>query len=440
MKIDWMKRIVLVFCLLLGGGFLFAQDGAYSSFTPYSVFGVGDLYRSGTAFNKGMGGVGVALRNKRYVNVMNPAAVTARDTLSIMADFALESTNKMLTQGDVNSAQNTFNLHDFIFSFPVYRKSAMYFGLQPFSSIGYNFTSPVTDPAIIGHTGNVTYTSEGSGSVYNLFIGGGVTLWDHWSFGIEYDHFFGNLKKDTGMTFSNASYRNIVSGYSMMLRGNSAKLGVQYEKALDNGLIFTAGATYRFGTNMTGYVHDRQIATLSSSLDTLRYVSDTLSHGAGRAKFGDELAIGVALRSGRKWMAEIDYIRSDWSRSGMDKVTGFKNTGASTFSATTAQSIRAGFSYTPNYNDSRYYLRRVDYRIGTYYDRAYYKLDGNNIDSFGVTFGVTLPIAKAYNYITLGVDIGQRASKRDNLVRERYVNFTISMNIFDLWFIKPRYD
>jgi hypothetical protein len=40
----------------------------------------------------------------------------------------------------------------------------------------------------------------------------------------------------------------------------------------------------------------------------------------------------------------------------------------------------------------------------------------------------------------LGVDIGQRASKRDNLVRERYVNFTISMNIFDLWFIKPRYD
>ena len=440
MKIDWMKRITLVFCLLLGGGFLFAQDGAHSSFTPYSVFGVGDLYRTGTAFNKGMGGVGVALRNKRYVNIMNPAAVTARDTLSVMADFALESTNKIFSQGDNRSAENTFNLHDFVFSFPVYRKSAMYFGLQPFSSIGYNFSSPITDPAVIGHTGNVTYLSAGSGSVYNLFIGGGVTLWDNLSFGIEYEHLFGNLEKDTGMTFSNSSFRNIVSGYSMILRGNTVKLGVQYERPLNNGLILTAGATYRLGTNMTGYVHDRQIATHSSSRDTLRYVTDTLSHNAGRAKFGDELAIGIALRSGRKWMAEIDYILSDWSGSGMDKVTGFRNAGSSVFSATAAHSLRAGFSYTPNYNDSRYYMRRVDYRIGTYYDRAYYKLDGNNIDSFGLTFGATFPITKAYNYITVGVDIGQRASKRENLVRERYVNFTISFNIFDLWFIKPRYD
>ena len=126
--------------------------------------------------------------------------------------------------------------------------------------------------------------------------------------------------------------------------------------------------------------------------------------------------------------------------SGMDKVTGFRNAGSSVFTATVAQSVRAGFSYTPNYNDSRYYMRRVDYRIGAYYDKAYYKLDGNNINAFGVTFGATFPITKQYNYITVGVDIGQRASKRDNLVRERYVNFTVSFNIFDIWFVKPRYD
>ena len=41
---------------------LSAQNGAYNGFSPYSVYGIGDLHAAGTAFNASMGGVGIATR------------------------------------------------------------------------------------------------------------------------------------------------------------------------------------------------------------------------------------------------------------------------------------------------------------------------------------------------------------------------------------------
>jgi len=141
-----------------------------------------------------------------------------------------------------------------------------------------------------------------------------------------------------------------------------------------------------------------------------------------------------------KWMMELDYLRSDWSKTGMDQVTGFKNVGTSSFSVTNSQSVRFGMEYVPNRSDIRYYYRRCAYRMGAYYNQDYYKIDGNMVNSAGVTLGVTLPVFRWYNGVTLGVDLGQRGNVKGNMVRERYANFTIGFNIFDIWFQKPRYD
>ena len=84
-----------------------AQDGTYGAYSPYSIYGIGDIAKEGTAYNKSMGGTGIATRNRRFINYMNPAAVTARDTLSFMADFGLVQKNTLYRQGDLRSANNT---------------------------------------------------------------------------------------------------------------------------------------------------------------------------------------------------------------------------------------------------------------------------------------------------------------------------------------------
>jgi len=434
------SRLSILAVSLLCGTSLFAQSGAYSGFTPYSVFGIGDIAKDGTAYNRSMGGIGIANRNNRYINSLNPAAVTAKDSLSFMADFGLTQNNSLYKQGSIKSGNNTFNINDFIFTFPIYRSSAFMFGITPYSNVGYSFSANETDPSTIGNVGNVAYSMDGSGSIYQMFGAAGVTLWKRLSLGAEIIYYFGSLNKESLIDYENTTYRNLESGYDLKLRGTTAKLGVQYEFPLSVNYLLTVGATYKFGTNMRGYVDDYQIASISSVADTLRYSTDTLKNNLGRVKFADELGIGVSLKYRDKWMMELDYLRSDWSKTGMDKVTGFKNAGTSSFSVTNSQSVRFGMEYVPNRSDIRYYYRRCAYRMGAYYNQDYYKLDGNMVNSAGVTLGVTLPVFRWYNGVTLGVDLGQRGNVKGNMVRERYANFTIGFNIFDIWFQKPRYD
>ena len=425
-----MVFLVISFCVS-------AQDGTYGAYSPYSIFGIGDISKEGTAYNKSMGGVGIANRNHRFINILNPAAVTARDTLSFMADFGLVQDNTVYRQGDIRSAHNTFNIYDFVMTFPIYRSSAFKVGLMPYSDIGYDFSSVETDPGIIGNTGNITYSSNGAGSVYQAFFGAGVTFWKKLSIGADAIYYFGNLDKITKMKYADDSYRSLNSGSELTVRGVTGKFGLQFEQKLGGNVSMIVGATYKLGTGMKGYSTNYRYADQASVTDSLRHTVDTLA--ASGLRFADEIAVGIALKGGEKWTAEFDYIRSDWSRSGLDKAPGFKVNGESNFSTTVSQSFRAGFEIVPNINDIRYYLKTCSYRFGVYYDQAYYKLDGNNVNSMGITLGMTLPVFKLYNGISLGMDIGQRASTRNGMIRERYAKFVIGFNIHDIWFRKVQY-
>ncbi|MBR1575151.1 MAG: hypothetical protein IJ654_01740 [Bacteroidales bacterium] len=417
-----------------------AQSGAGSAHTPYSVFGVGDVIPQGTAYHKAMGGTGVASRNRKVINYMNPAALTARDSLAFMVDFSLMHADKLYRQQDLRSGANLTNLNDIVISFPIYHHSAMMLGAAPYSGLGYGFSSYATDPDLVGHVGNVAYSSAGTGGLYQIFAGAGVTLWRRLSLGAEYIYYFGKMQKASTVTYTTSGYNGVSSGYEFNLSGHTAKFGLQYEQPLGS-LTLVMGATYTLGTNLKGSVRDYKLSTGSLVTDTLRNnINDFSKDKAGLA---GELTAGVSLRSGERWRAEVDYSRSDWTHTGMDKVTGFANTSGSVFSATAAQSVRAGFEFIPNINDVRYYMRRVSYKAGTYLNKEYFLLDGNQIWSAGLTFGITLPISnqntRMNNGLSLSMDVGQRGRLQGNLVRERYIGFTIGLNAFDIWFQKNQY-
>lgn len=436
--LDRFYLIVLIgfmcFCLPAAG----QTGGSYGAYSPYSVFGLGELSKEGTAYNKSMGGTGIASNNRRFLNIMNPAAVTARDSSAFMADFGIVQKNTIFRQNDLRSGKNTFNMYNFVISFPIYRSSAMMVGITPFSDLGYNIRLKQTDPDIIGNTGNITYNTYGEGSVYQLFVGGGVTFWKRLSVGAQAIYYFGNLDKVYNENFSNTSYASLNSGYELLVRGFTGKFGLQYQQPLGNDMFMVLGATYKLNTNMKGHTIYYENKNTAEIVDTLIY-SDMVNGRDNNLKIAGELGVGVLFKKGEKWSVEFDYLRSDWRRSGMDAYDGYSVNGASVFSSSVSQSFRAGFEIVPNRNDIRYYLRRCAYRVGAYYEQAYYKLDGNMVNSMGLTFGVTLPVFRGYNGLTLGIDVGQRGSLRTNMVRERYVSFVVGFNIFDIWFQKTQY-
>ena len=434
-------RIILLLAFIFACVSVDAQTGAaFGGYSPYSVFGIGDIAKEGTAYNRSMGGVGIANRNRRFINCTNPAAISSIDSSSFMADFGVMENNVIFDQrlGDrkLRSGNNTFNIHNFIMAFPVYRSSALMVGITPFSDIGYNFSNYVTDQGTIGVTNNIDHSHYGEGSVYQLFAGGGVTFAKRLSLGAEFIYYFGTLDRASGTDFTDASIRDITAGSEMLVRAVTGKFGVQYEQPLGSSLMLTLGATYRMKTNMRGTTTSYQYAELSGIRDTISYRA---VDNRGGLSIGDELGVGVSLRSGERWSVEFNYLRSDWRSSGMDNssLTGFVTEG---FTSSVSQSFRAGFEIVPNRNDIRYYLRRCAYRAGVYYDQSYYMFNGNRVDAAGITLGVTLPVFRLYNGISIGVDLGQRGSMRNMMVRERYATISVGFNIHDLWFHKPRYE
>ena len=321
------EKVFLIVVFLIIGICSYAQSGTYGAYSPYSIYGIGEISKQGTAYNKSMGGVGIASRNKRYINYLNPAAVTARDSLSFMADFGLSQKNTLFTQNDIRSAKNTFNVYNFVMSFPIYKSSAFMVGITPFSDVGYDFSSVETNSDIIGNAGNVTYDSYGTGSIYQIFASAGATFWKRFSVGAEVLFLFGNIDKVTNMNFADNSYRSLNSGNDLTVRGVTGKFGLQYEQKLASNVSMVFGATYRMKSKMRGYSTDYKYAVQSS-------VTDTLRHNVGVLKdegmnFGDELGLGLSIKSGDKWCAEFDYVRSDWRSSGMDKAPGFSSVGKS---------------------------------------------------------------------------------------------------------------
>ena len=416
-----------------------ASAQTYGSFTPYSIFAVGDMATPGTAYNKSMGGVGIAGRSNRFLNPLNPAAVTARDSLAFMADFSLLQDNKIFRQGDSRSASNTMNMANCIISFPIWRSSAMMLGIMPYSDTGYNYGYIFTDPDIIGNIGNVAYTASGKGSIYQLFAAAGVTFWRRLSLGAEFIYHFGKIEKTFEETFSESSYNGASNGHTIQVTAPAGKFGLQYEQPIGSRSSLIIGGTYKTSARLTGDVTSFRYSTGTAASDTLYY-----KKGAPGVNLASEIGVGLSYRYGDKLMFEADYTRSDWRSTGVDTREGFTGnllagSGRSVFGSSVAESWRAGFEFVPNRNDIRYYFRRVAYRAGMYFKNEYYTLDNNKISAYGITLGATLPVYPGYNGITVGMDFGQRGSLKGNMIRETYVNFSIGFNLFDIWFQKHQY-
>lgn len=384
------------------------------SYAPYSIFAIGDISNPGSAYNRTMGGVGIASRNRRYLNTLNPAAVTCRDSLSVMTDFSFTENNKLFKEGSKLSAYNTFNMSNLTLSFPLFHKTAMMVGLTPYSSTGYSGAEYVTDPVLLEAHGLIIDSFSGQGTINKAYGAFGYNPFKGLSLGVQYNLYFGSITKSFSRTFEDEDTRDISSTTTSPLSSSDFKFGIQYEQQFSKNFSASFGATYSTGGSLRSAVGD----------------GDYTATGAFIAP---EIGAGLALVFGDKLRMEFDYTMSDWSKSCLEKFDS-----NALFAGAVSNSFRFGLEYVPNINDIRYYYKRFAYRAGAYHKNEYYTINGNPVVADGITLGVTIPVFRWYNGITLGMDLGRRSSI--NNITEMFVGFSIGVNMFDIWFQQPRYD
>ena len=427
--------------LLLSAVCAFAQSGEYGSYSPYSIFGVGNLAGSPSAYVSGMAGTGIASRNHRYLNTLNPAAVSVRDSLALMIDFSVFNTNTIYTQtyGGVtrHSANNATNIGGFSISFPIWDDLAGYLGLRPYSSVGYTFSVNSAD----ADAGVVTQTHSGIGSLYNFYGGLSHNFANRFSIGAEADYIFGKLEKEFVQDFASSGYNEAQTNHTLTLNSFTGKFGAQYEQPIGKDFKLSLGATYTMRSWLHGFNNgDYYSAGSVQNLTLPESYADTLRGASGIALAG-ELGLGITLNFRNKLRASFDYTRSDWRNSGMDSAKGFAVSDAQqSFENSARESFKLGFEYVPNISDVRYFYKRMAYRAGAYFNNEYYTVAGRPVNSAGITIGTTLPVFRWYNGLSVALDIGQRGPFSGNLVRENYFKISVGVNLFDIWFQQPRYD
>ena len=437
------NKIIISLLLILGvGSTAIAQnEDALGSHTPYNLFGIGDISKQGSSLNRGMGGIGIGLRDNRYINYLNPASITKRDTLSFMFDFGIFQRNMYTTDGTRTAPFNTLNISHITFTAPIYRKSALIFGVAPISNTGYSFSEVETDLDLISEHGNIRYSRYGTGSISKLFAGASLVLFKNLSVGVEGNYYFGSIKHHSNINFEGdgasqessgvALLRSINTGKDNTIKSLGGKIGLQYEKNFSENVSLTLGATFAAKTDLKGdqtrYIHTHSLVT--GRVDTVKHETSDITYTMPM-----EIGLGFSLRKRDKWMVGVDYTRQDWTDSKFDATPGVD------FRTAAANSFKMGFEYIPNRYDVRYYMKRLSYRGGVYYDQGYMKISGQQINSMGATFGITLPISSFYNSIGVSVDVGQRGTFNNNLLKENYVMFNINISLHEIWFRKLRYD
>jgi len=427
--------------LYIAGICISATASAQSnSSSPYSAFGLGALRGDQLPQYRSMGGLSTGVRSLggfSNINVANPAAYSSIHISTF--DIGAYMNRTILERDGRSEASGNFALNHLNFGIPLGQGSAFSFGLMPFSDMGYNYSTPT----LFGTADTANRAFAGEGGISKAYIGYGVQIGKHFSVGANVSYLFGTLNNISGIEFPNViGATNSRIENKREINGFNYDLGVQYYTLLDENTLLTLGYTNSLGTKLNSTASEI-VTRISSNINegTINSVLDTVS-----AVYGSEEKItlpmrhsfGFSINKANKWLFGADVRYAQWSdyRDGsmLDMDTRFENSyGAS-----------LGGQWTPDITSIKYW-NVVDYRFGVRYDKTQLTLNNQNIKDMALSIGLGLPIRSqaslgAFYKVNLSAEAGQRGTLSNNLVKERYFNFTVSFMLNDRWFQRYKYD
>lgn len=411
-----------------------AQNIGPNAFSPYTMYGLGELQQGGSAEYVSMGGIGVAVRESYSFNYANPASLSAIPQRSAIMNFGGQLKNIYSRTNTSKTSYNSANLHDFGFAFPLARGVGLGVALLPYSSIGYyNVVTKHSDP-ILDNIGQAVYTYDGDGGVSQLQAGLGVKITRGLSLGVNMHYYFGSMNRYYNAVIypmlGGSNYRSVSSTDVSYVSAITGEIGAQYQFRVGKESSLTIGATYQ--TAARTQVEANRLQTIQSNLSL-----DTVSFFQGKESLiiPEKFSVGVHYQS-EKLGFGVDYIQQDWRDS-------FTVKPGSPESLSVYREVRAGISYTPNRIDIRSFLKRWTYKAGVRYGTSYMNFGGQQINDCAVTVGLDIPLRRgSISKVTVGAEVGSRGTTRNNMVQETYFRVVAGLTLFgdDMWFTRVKFD
>ena len=425
MKYKNIKYFILGLIITMIGLNVYGQSDLSS---PYSRFGLGDINTgSPNTILKGMGGISNAMTGNTLANPTNPASYAFIDSLSFIFDagFYIKTASFSTSHLTENGSNASFDYASVGIS--AGKRWKMGLGIMPYSTKEYNVITEHDD------LGSYNVAFQGEGGLNRVFFANGIKLSDNLSLGLTGSFIFGTLSDNTSVYYPDSTF---------FLNGKRSISTRVSDFKLDYGLIYkfpissynvTLGLTYSQGSNMSSKrnIFIRNMFKgfqehTESPIDTLLYkenenINVTIPQGYG---------VGITIDKGRGWLVGADFNWTGWE--------GFTMNGAND-SLQNSWNVAVGASYKPEATSISKYYKKITYRAGFHFDQTYYNVYGQSINKYGLTLGMGLPMPRSLTSLNVALEFGTMGTTKNNLVKENYINLSISMSIYDKWFMKKKY-
>ena len=449
------KRVILIIAVIaavcLPAGVM-GQTSSINAFSPYSMYGIGEINTPGTIRMRAMGGAGVAQRLASDVNTLNPASYSATMQRSFLFNFGvdgavyknLQTIYSAESQRNAKTGYGTINFHEIALQFPLTRGLGIGLSLNPYSSVGYRMQGYEQNDEVLADVGRVRYRYDGEGDITEVKIGIGWEIFKRFSIGAAMQYYWGDIDRNYSTAvvgnYGDGTFSSTIGSENYAVSRIKAQFGLQWGIFQTARHALTFGATYDLG------------GSLAPTVSNYLYINNVFQSGVVNSSQRLDLRLPQQVSGGfyyqnPKMVVAADYTYQNWAarNSGVEMVAdGFEVAYADT------HTCKLGFEYVPNLYDVRNYMRRIRYRVGLRMGDYYQAFQGHKVKQYAVTAGFGLPIRfMGMSSIDLGLEYGIRGSRtmlqtegrRLGLVRQNYFKFSLGIAMFgdDGWFYKHKY-
>lgn len=428
----------LVFLFLIGVSVQMFGQGQGGVNSPFSRFGIGDIFTENPIHIQQMGGIGTSYLDVAKLNFENPASLGYLNQTAF--DVGLDFRRARLRDEDSETTQWSGNLRNLALGFTLRNPTnslfsredykvnwSMGFAILPNSVVSYDISSLDTTAS----QDIFRRSFEGTGGTFKAIWGNAVKI-GNFSIGANIGWIFGNIEYLRRIDFLSevAAFDNDFSS-SYSLRGFYGKLGLNYLHIINKSEMLEKSVppiTLSFGATFKpelGFSTDAEVLDFNSLPFSLTAVAvDTLQFSPneeGRGRLPAELGLGVTYTHGIDYGIGIDVKRVFWSNYEND---------ANPEQLVNTTRIGVGGHFRP--------VKKITapfYRLGFYYEESPQIIEGNQITAYGVTLGIGQPLAfqRRFSHVNLGLDIGRRSVS--NILRENFVNITFGFTFNESdWF------
>ncbi|MEP7264610.1 MAG: hypothetical protein ABI772_08930 [Bacteroidota bacterium] len=440
--------LLTVVIILLSGKSLIAQT---ATFSPYSRYGIGELLYNGYGWQRAMGGIASGTYTAAHLNFGNPASYVA-DSVTIFEiginGEALNIANSSISENKLNG-----NISYLGMGFPLVKgKAYLSIGMLPLSATGYNIKQVNTGTAAT----DPQFYFQGDGGYNRYFAGVGFKISQSLWAGVNASYLYGTTNRTSRVEFSESTYLSTKIINSLTLSDYYLDGGLIYNKKLKNGRLFTAGLTVSPEMNINGKRDELWVNYFlrSGNIELRRDTVSFVEKEKGSVKFPIQAGIGFTVSEGQKWLIGFDARFQQWENLEIYGVNAGLNN---------SLRIATGMQITPDIKSLKY-ANRITYRFGGFYsspkltdftsmlggvyligklfDKAALEVKNSDINEAGVTFGFGFPLrGKPYfSDLDISVELSERGTVKQNLVRERYVRLVLGLTLREEWFHKTQFD